>query len=285
MKTGHPSDAPNYYDQAGNLRSGNRISRTLLTGFEGAPDNFRLGYSTGNDDSQWEAPRHHHNFDQVRWAMKGDYSVGRDEVLAEGHVGYFPESAFYGPQSQNPEQVLLVLQFGGPSGIGYGSVAQRRKGLEDLKARGDGTLANGIYSWIDQDGKRHNQDAFEAVWEQMYGRKITYPKPRYNRSILMDPEAYTWIVDAEQPGVSRRKMGTFSEREVRIGMVRMEAGSSLLFGIEPAVEILFQSIGSVEHDGHQHESLTAYGSWRDDPPEKLVATEASEFLYVKLPTF
>ena len=45
-----------------------------------------------------------------------------------GWVGYFPESAYYGPQSISPDLTMLVLQFGGPSGQGFASVAQRRKG-------------------------------------------------------------------------------------------------------------------------------------------------------------
>ena len=77
MQIGNPAVAPNYYDQAGNLRTGNRISRTLLTGTENAPDNYRLGYSYGGDDAKWTTPRHHHNFEQIRYVLEGSYSVGR----------------------------------------------------------------------------------------------------------------------------------------------------------------------------------------------------------------
>lgn len=284
MRTNHPSLAPNYYDQAGNLRSGNRISRTLLTGVEGAPDNFRLGYSTGNDDGQWTTPRHHHNFEQVRWAIEGDYSVGSRQKLPAGWVGYFPESAYYGPQSQSPDLTLLVLQYGGPSGQGYPSVAQRKKGLADLKARG-GRLANGIYSWVDADGKHRNQDAFEAVWEQMNGRRIDYPEPRYDSIVLMNPASFAWIEDSAAPGVYRRRLGTFTEREIRIGFVRLDQGAHLDFGTEPSTEILFLADGTISHDGQQHEKLTAFGSAAGDSAETLTAATPAELLYIKLPTF
>lgn len=284
MRANHPSIAPNYYDQAGNLRSGTRISRTLLTGEKNAPDNFRLGYSTGGDDGQWTTPRHHHNFEQVRWAIGGDYSVGTRQKLPEGWVGYFPESAYYGPQSQSPNLTLLVLQYGGPSGQGFASVDQRRKGLDDLMARG-GSLENGIYSWVDENGTHRNQDAFEAVWEQMNGRSISYPEPRYDNIILINPATFQWIEAADEPGIYRRRLGTFTEREVKIGFVRMTEGASLRFGTEPSNEILFLAAGAIGHHGETHPQLTAFGSAASDGPETLTALEPSELLYVKLPTF
>src|SRR6201999_1056525 len=116
MQIGNPAAAPNYYDQAGNLRTGNRISRTLLTGTENAPDNYRLGYSYGGDDAKWTTPRHHHNFEQIRYVLEGEYSVATRRTIPAGHIGYFPESAYYGPQDINPELTMLILQFGGPSG-------------------------------------------------------------------------------------------------------------------------------------------------------------------------
>ena len=284
MRSNHPSISPDYYAQAGNLRSGNRVSRVLLTGKEDAPDNFRLGYSTGGDADVWTAPRHHHNFEQIRWPMDGAYSVGRNQVLRAGCIGYFPEAAYYGPQSQSPDLTLLVLQFGGPSGQGFASVAQRRKGFDELKARG-GTLENGIYSWIDEQGTHHNQDAFEAVWEQMNGRKIVYPKPRYDGIILMDPECFEWVEDAEAPGVFRRRLGTFTERELKIQLVRLTEGAQLRFGTESATEIAFLAQGAVSHGGDRHETLSAFGSDADEAAETLTALEPSEFLYVKLPSF
>jgi hypothetical protein len=284
VQTNHPSIAPNYYDQAGNLRTGNRISRTLLTGVEDAVDNYRMAYGTGGDDANWTTPRHHHNFEQIRWAIDGDYSVGRNRVLPAGWIGYFPESAYYGPQSMSSNLSMLIVQFGGPSGQGYASVAQRRRGFDGLKARG-GKLENGIYSWVDEQGVHRNQDAFEAVWEEMNGRKISYPEPRYDSIILINPETFRWIEDRNAPGVSRRNLGTFTEREVRIAFVRLEKGASLSLGTEPSAELMFLKEGQISHDGQVHEKLSAFGSAAGDGTETLTATEPSELLYVKLPTF
>ena len=284
MKINHPSIAPNYYDQAGNLRSGNRISRTLLTGVEDDPGNYRLAYGTGGDSSQWTTPRHHHNFEQIRWAMDGDYSVGNKRKLPKGWVGYFPESAYYGPQTISQDVTMLLLQYGGPTGQGFASVAQRRRGYDGLTARG-GKLENGIYSWVDENGVHRNQDAFEAVWEEMNGRKIQYPESRYDDIILMNPEAFQWKPDATQPGVAHRNLGTFTEKDVRIGFVKLDAGATLRFGGEPATEILFLKSGVIAHGDDKHEELSAFGSAPEDSVEILTAAEPAELFYMKLPTY
>jgi hypothetical protein len=284
MQIGNPAAAPNYYDQAGNLRTGNRISRTLLTGTENAPDNYRLGYSYGGDDAKWTTPRHHHNFEQIRYVLAGEYSVATRRTIPAGHIGYFPESAYYGPQDINPELTMLILQFGGPSGQGYASIAQRKKGLEDLKKR-DGELKNGIWSWVDENGVHRNQDAFEAVWETMNGRKIEYPPSRYEDIILINPDTFGWVPDEAHPGVVRKSLGTFSERQTKIAFAKLDEGAHLELGTEPSNEIAFIVAGRVSAGDQTHEPLTAFGTAKHDAPEKLTAVEPTTILYIKMPSF
>ena len=284
MQANHPSSAPNYYDLAGNLRTGDRISSVLLTGKENAPDNYRFAYSYGGDSENWTTPRHHHNFEQVRYCLSGDYSIGKDKVLPSGWVGYFPESAYYGPQEQSSNMTMLVLQFGGPSLNGFASVRQRRTGYDSLLAKG-GKFENGVHTWIDEKGQKHNQDAFEAVWEHMYGKKIEYPKPRFADAIIMNPQAYDWVKDPELRGVAHRRMGTFAEREVKIGFIRVEAGATLRFGVEKSVELMFLQEGKMSMGGKSFPQLSAFGTTADDSPVELRAEDPTELFYVKLPTF
>jgi hypothetical protein len=284
MRSSHPSVALDYFKEAGNLRSGNRVSRILMTGQEGAPDNFRLGLGSGGDGTAWTTPRHHHNFEQIRWPISGDYSIGKNRLLPQGWVGYFPESAYYGPQVMSPNLTMLVLQFGGPSGQGFASVAQRKAGLDELLASG-GTLENGIYSWVDSEGRHKNKDAFEAVWETINKREIQYPDPRYDDLILMNPECFEWIPDPGSPGIHRRHLGTFTEREVKISFIKADAGSTLVFGAEPSSEVIYLKSGEVTHDGQVHPSESAFGSAASDAEEELTASVDSELFYIKLPTF
>jgi hypothetical protein len=284
MQIGNPAVAPNYYDQAGNLRTGNRISRTLLTGTENAPDNYRLGYSYGGDDAKWTTPRHHHNFEQIRYVLEGEYSVATRRTIPAGHIGYFPESAYYGPQDINPELTMLILQFGGPSGQGYASIAQRKKGLEDLKKR-DGELANGIWSWVDEDGVHRNQDAFEAVWETMNGRKIDYPPSRYEDIILINPDTFGWVPDEADPGTAWKLLGVFSERQTKIAFVKLDEGAHIELGTEPSNELAFIVDGRISAGGETHERLTAFGTAKQDAPDKLTAVEPTTLFYIKMPSF
>lgn len=284
MQLGHPSTAPDYQQQAGNLRSGNRVARVLLHGKEGALNNFRFSYSGEEGDTDWSTPRHHHNFEQIRHPLEGDYIIGKNEVLPAGWVGYFPESAYYGPQALSTNLRLLVLQFGGPSGQGFASTRQRRKGYDDLLAKG-GKFENGVYTWIDEKGQRHNQDAFEAVWEEMNQRKIQYPLGRYRDLIIMNPAAFNWTTDQDFPGVARKILGTFTERRIRVGFIRLDKGAKLPFGTEDAPEIAFVKEGSISHDGTTHGVLSALGTEAEEAPSMLQALEPTELYYIKLPTF
>ncbi len=127
MQIGHVNTAPDYYAEAGNIRSGARTVRNLLTGTEGQPDNYKLALSYGSEGDEWTSPRHRHLFEQVRHVLDGDYSVTRDKVLPAGWVGYFPESAYYGPQVKSASLTMMTLQYGGPSGwVSTASPSERR---------------------------------------------------------------------------------------------------------------------------------------------------------------
>jgi hypothetical protein len=298
MKTSHPVSAPNLYEIAGgDIRTGrgtegaplqqqDRIAHELLTGQEGSPGNYRLGYSESRDaksGNAWSTPRHRHIFEQVRHPLEGDYSIAGDQVLPAGWVAYFPESAYYGPQKLSPNLKSVVLQYGGPSRLGYMSAGQRKAGLADLLKRGE--LRDGIYTWTDTDGRTHNQDAHEALWEQVRGVKTSYPKPRYDSLVMMNPASFPWIKDDSLTGVARKILGTFTELDVRIGFVSLDAGASLPFGTQPSAEILFLKHGEIRHGDTKYPPLSAFGSAAEDSPETLVATEDCELFYVKMPTF
>ena len=71
----------------------------------------------------WTTPRHRHNFDQIRYVMKGIYPYAKGKSMSEGTVAYFPESVHYGPQDRPEGLEMMVCQFGGASGSGFVSIA------------------------------------------------------------------------------------------------------------------------------------------------------------------
>jgi hypothetical protein len=282
MRIGHADQAADYYAEAGNIRTGARTVKNLLTGVEGARDNYKFAFSYGEEGESWESPRHRHLFEQVRHVIDGEYVIAKNKVLPAGWVGYFPESAYYGPQVKRPSLKMVTLQFGGPSGLGFYSVAQRRDAMRSLKERG--SFSNGIYSWTGEDGTRHNEDAGEAVWGEVFG-DVVYPEPRYDGIVLIDPSNFDWIKDESSPAVWRKQLGTFSEREIKIALIRLDSGARLSLGTEPSAEVMFLKHGTVSHDGQAHGPLTAFGSAASEPPGTLTAAEDAELLYVKMPTF
>ena len=256
--------------------------KTLLSGVENSPDNYVLRYSTGEEGDAWTTPRHRHAFDQVRYVLEGDYSIGANSVLPTGWVGYFPESTFYGPQDMSPNLAMIVLQCGGPSGLGFYSAGQRVKATAELRTTG--SFDNGLYTWVDDQGRSHSKPAGDVVWEKVFGA-TQLPEPRYDDIILMNPASFGWIDDASRPGVAHKQLGSFTERDLRIGLVRIAAGATWEIGTEHAAEVAFLTSGRVEYDGEAYERLTAFGTTVDEKSQTVRAQVDSELFYAKMPTF
>jgi hypothetical protein len=285
MQIGNPENVADFFAVAGDLRSsGKRNSKMLVTGTEGAVDNYKLSYGAGGNPEEWKTPRHRHNFEQIRHPLRGDLIIGHNTIVPEGWVSYFPESCWYGPQVRKPDLSMIVLQFAGPSGYGYDTARELRSGMDALTARG-GEFKNGMYSWVDADGKHRNQDAAEAIYEANRGEKIVYPPARYDRLLTFNPAAFPWVEEPDRPGVSHKWMGTFTEKEIRFGFIKVDAGARFDFGAQSAVEVMFLKSGSIAHDGAKHEALSAFSSEAGDGVEILTAVETCELFYAKLPTF
>jgi hypothetical protein len=287
MQISSIENAQRFAPDASALRGRVQQPILLLTGEEDAPDNYVLRY--GKDESQEGepnrmGPRHHHNFEQIRYPMDGEYQICGDRWIPAGWVGYFPETVYYGPNGLTPNVNLLVLQFGGPSGLGLNSIAQNRKGREGLKAKGR-RFEDGLVVWEDENGVTHKQDGFEALMEETSGGKVVYAPPRYDDILLINPEGFDWVPVEGQPGVSYRVLGTFTARDIRIGFYQVEPGATLEFGTTPATEIGFIQKGSMTHNGDKHGFGTAFSTKPTDPAEQFTAVETTELFYVKLPTF
>ncbi len=191
----------------------------LLQGQEGQPDNYSLMLVHVAD--AFSTPRHRHNFDQVRVLLSGNFGFGPGQSQGPGSVGYFCEGTAYTQDAQGASTTLL-LQSGGASGHGYMSHQQLQQAVAALKQRG--SFEAGVFSWLDSDGKRHNQDGYEAAWQHCFGRTITYPKPRYDAPVILHPSRFGWVPDPEQPGVHTQHLGTFSERGLSLRHWRLQGG-------------------------------------------------------------
>jgi hypothetical protein len=256
-----PSERKNH------IRQGHFQYWQLLEGEDGSANNFSLQFVRLGDD--FYSPRHRHNFEQIRIQVEGTFDFGRDGAMSPGTVGYFPEGVPYGPQTvASPGGGVLVLQFAGISGNGYLSEAMQDRGSAELHARG--AFRNGAFTRVDADGRRHNQDGFEAVWEHLMGRPISYPDSAYQAPIMLRADDGT-------PG--ERILGDFQAADVTIRSVTMAPGATLAVA-GPSILVALSGEGRAE--GQPWSRLTAMAV---EPGETVtVAADAdSEMLVIRMP--
>ncbi|MFF4274153.1 hypothetical protein [Streptomyces sp. NPDC001536] len=267
-------------ERVGTMREGTLDQKHLLFGQDGSPNNYDLNMGlTGGGG--WRTPRHRHNFDQIRYVIQGRLPYTETDVLEEGWVGYFPESVHYGPQERPEGLRTMVLQCGGASGAGYLSVAQREAVNAELARTGE--FKKGLYHYTDADGVSRTKDGSEAIFEHATGGKLEFAPPRYTDVIAMNPEAYDW--QKGDAGVWEKWLGSFTERDLRIGFLRLDAGAVYQAGQFPSIEILFQISGRVTAGGEKYGPETGYEFLADEGPVPVEAVEPTEFFRAVLHRF
>ena len=202
-------------------RGGTFHSRTTAAGEPGTAGNFKFSVSELGTD--YSGPRHRHNFDQYRYMLAGESEYGQDGPLRAGMLGYYPEGVPYGPQVNKTPIVCAVLQFGGASGGGYLQPREVKAGMEELKAFG--AFKDGIFTRRDGVAGKRNMDAYQAIWEHVHGREMTYPKGRYDAPIMMDGASYQWVPIKTAPDVSEKLFGVFTERRTEARLIKLASGA------------------------------------------------------------
>lgn len=265
----------------GTMRDGKLDQKFLLTGEDDSPNNYLLNVGlTGGGG--WGTPRHRHNFDQIRYVLKGSYPVSPHKVMNEGSIAYFPESVHYGPQDRPEGLEMMVIQFGGASGQGFLSSAKREEANDALKAKGE--FKNGIFTWYDEKGQKHNQDGSAACFEEATGKKLVFSPPRYDDVVMMDPDAYQWVGTGTS-GVYSKLLGTFTERNTQISVLKIDEGSTYNTGTRSQIEVLFLSKGSITVQGKTYGEKSAIELLPTDKPIDIRANQEAHFLRVALPKF
>jgi hypothetical protein len=209
------------------------VFQYCLEGDPKSPDNFML--VLGRQDADFYMPRHRHNFEQIRLPIEGDMIIGEHLQLKEGQVGYFPEGLPYGPQDDKGKRLQLVLQFGGSSGCGFMSMDQRLQARDELARVGKFEGPN----YRHPDGKL--EWGLNVIWKHVFGERLKYPMPRYTQVVIADPARFNWIPVA--PGVSRKFLGSFSERQAWVEFVRIQPGARWATSHADARRLFFVTCG------------------------------------------
>lgn len=223
---------------------------SLLQGEEDTPGNFHLMLVYANN---FEAPRHRHNFDQVRIVLEGSFGFDRGLEQHAGMLGYFTEGTYYTQRAEGASTTLL-LQAGGASGAGYMSDRQLRTAVDELQTRG--SFSAGVYTWLDETGKKHNQDGYEAAWEHVRGRRISYPQPLFEQPVLWRQERFAWQ-STSQKGVHIRRFAEFTGGRLSVAQVRVEEGAQCLFSAAERETLLYCIVGQARLKQHTLKAISA----------------------------
>ena len=256
-------------------RAGRIQWKTLAKGVPGTLNNFEFnvyrfhpGYGT---------PRHRHNFEQIRFALNGDMTYDPDKELSPGSLTYFPEGAYYGPQNTPSASDVLLLQFGGASGQGFHGQEELFAAREEMMKTGE--FKGGVYTYY-KDGKKHNQDAPEAVFEHIYKRKVEYVKPRIPEPVKFDPSAFSWIV-SDIDGIEEKLLGVLTERKVKSVMYRAVKPAKMKLGADER-QLFFTLNGEFSIEGRKCGPMTSIFCEKGESSE-LALEPGWESLMIRLP--
>ena len=204
-----------------------------------------LEFSWRRYDKGYGTPRHKHIFDQYRYNLTGKRQI-KDGFLEAGEVAFYPEGVFYGPQMQEEECTGLGLQFQGFSGIPYLTHQQLRDARKAMLAEG-AVFKNGVYTKIFPDGRKINKDSHLALTEYVTGKKVEFPLGRFEKPIVMRPQAHHWVGDRKLDGVAHQRLGTFGGSGIRF--TKLEPGARIPARHEDDAEIRYLVEGSIEYGG------------------------------------
>ncbi|MGF1661124.1 MAG: hypothetical protein ACFCVG_01405 [Kineosporiaceae bacterium] len=232
---------------------------------------------------RYYTPRHRHNYDQLRYCLRGEFPYAHRKVIREGWLGYFPEGTFYGPQDvtstldASPE--VLTVQFGSASMQGFVPGSALHAAREELAV--EGRFERGTYIRTRSDGTEERTDGYEAAWSRVTGRPLVYPAARFAEPVLMDPRAFSWF-PTDSPGVAERLLGSFGERGVRVSFLRLDDGARALVGRPAAAVCAFVTSGAVALDGRRLPASTALTLQPGERAE-LVGDGGGEVYLAQLP--
>jgi hypothetical protein len=205
----------------------------------------KLEFTWRRYDKGYGTPRHKHIFDQYRYNLTGKRQI-KDGFLEAGEVAFYPEGVYYGPQLQEEECTGLGLQFQGLTGIPYLTHKELNDARKALSAEG-ATFKGGIYTKILPDGRKINKDSHVACSEYVSGKPIEFPEGRFEKPIVMRPQAHPWIGDRQLDGVEHKRLGTFGGSGIRF--TRLLPGATIPARREEDAEIRYLIEGSIEYGG------------------------------------
>jgi hypothetical protein len=230
-------------------------------------------YNYVGGENVFTAPRHHHDFEQIRISMTGVQDFGQGQITEEGWIAYFPAGAFYGPELIDGASIFQI-QWSDT----WVSRANHDRAYAELAERGE--FSGGKYTWTDENGESQTKDSLNAIWEHVFQRPASFPKPRYPQPILMDPDAFSYVQAAD--GISTKVLGRFTERDLSITKIRWDADASYSMPADRTY-CMFTNVGDIEVGGRTCSRHTVV--WSDLGEQvDVLGQPGTEALCIAFPT-
>jgi len=252
---------------------GGRAERKVLVGGELSPGIDFLMYMIryGSGDDAVASPRHHHNFEQIRYAVEKPINYAEGKEVPEGWLAFFPAGAWYGPQLVDGG-IQLLMQFG----PGYLGPEASLRAQEELAEKG--VFKDGMYSWTDSSGERHEQESMQALYEQAMGKPLEFPEPRYPEPVLINPNAFAW--ERNGGSVQHKHLATFNEQPFTIEMLRWQ--DSATYTLDQHRTQIVYSLGEPVSVGDEHAGAGAVVWSQPGEALSVEGVQGSELLVCEL---
>lgn len=244
---------------------------------------YNMSFSRDTVSDGFFSPRHRHCWDQLRFVLAGSLSIGKAD-LEPGDCGYFPEAVAYGPQEQAGDSIVLVLQFTGAGGLYYPTWGELEAAAGKLRSAG-GTFEGGRYKGTTPDGSRIDQDGYEAMWEAQQGRRLVYARPRYSDVVIMKSAHYAWLPDPRRRGVEVKTLGSFTEYQTTVALLRLAPGSRLDGEKLTAPQLRYVLSGTVEYSGQAYPAGSCFWVPAGTPSPPLDSSAGAELYAVTIPRY
>jgi hypothetical protein len=230
-------------------------------------------YNYVGGENVFTAPRHHHDFEQIRISMTGVQDFGQGQITEEGWIAYFPAGAYYGPERIDGASIFQI-QWSDT----WVSRANHDRAYAELAEKGE--FGGGKYTWTDSDGTTQTKDALNAIWEHVFHRPASFPEPRYPQPVLMNPDAFAYIKQSN--GISTKVLGRFTERDISITKIRWDDEAAYSMPSDRTY-CMFTNVGEILVDGRACSRHTVV--WSDFGEQvDVVGRPGTEALCIAFPT-
>jgi hypothetical protein len=230
-------------------------------------------YNYVASENFFTAPRHHHDFEQIRISMTGVQDFGQGQITEEGWIAYFPAGAYYGPERISGASIFQIQW-----SDYWVSKANHAKAYAEMSQTGE--FSGGKYTWVDEDGTSHTKDALNAIWEHVFRRESSFPAPRYPQPILMNPDAFEYVSHDDR--LSTKVLGRFTERDFIITKIRWDERASYSMPGDRTY-CMFTNVGDIEVLGQTYGRHTVvWSDWGENV--EVIGNPGAEALCIAFPT-